>query len=359
MARPEISDCDADLGQFVREEVARRVHVGLALVALLGDELLDLLVLARMEALEGEVLELPLDRVDPEAVGERRVDLERLAGLLELLLLRQRRERAHVVEAVGELDQDDPDVRGHRDHHLAVVLGLVLVAALERDPRELRDAVDQSGDRVAEELAHLVEARRRVLDRVVEERRAERLRVQAKAGADLRDLDRVRDEVLARAAALVDVALAGEREGLLDRTALECLGAFVRVLLDHREEVAEERALVLVQTLRELVVGQRRAGAVAVGADPRVPRGLRLGVLYAAASSGLELGFSGWLRYRTHSSLAFSMRRKLIDDERSPLTEDTASARIAGPLGSDAHDADLGEYAKSKAARLGRAAGPA
>ena len=138
------------------------------------------------------------------------------------------------------------------------------------------------------------------------------------------------DEVFAGAAALVGVALAGEREGLFDRTALERLGAVVRVLLDHREEVAQERALVLVQTLRELVIGQRRAGAVAVGADPRMPRGLRLGVLYAAASSGVELGF-GWLRYRTHSSLAFSMRRKLIDDERSPLTEDTASARTVGP----------------------------
>ena len=243
MARPEISDSIPTSASSCCEEVAGGVDVGLALVSLLGDELLDLLVLARMEALEGEVLELPLDRVDPEPVRERRVDLERLAGLLELLLLRHRRERAHVVEAVGELDQDDPDVRGHRDHHLAVVLGLVLVAALEGDPGELRDAVDESGDRVAEELAHLVEARRRVLDRVMKERRAERLRVQAKAGADLCDLDRVRDEVLARAAALIDVALTGEREGLLDRTALERLGAFVRVLLDHREEVAQERAL--------------------------------------------------------------------------------------------------------------------
>ena len=72
------------------EEVAGLRDVALALGPLLGDELLDLVVLARVQALEGEVLELPLDRVDPEPVGERRVDLERLAGLLDLLLLRQR-----------------------------------------------------------------------------------------------------------------------------------------------------------------------------------------------------------------------------------------------------------------------------
>ena len=277
---------------------------------------------------------------------ERRVDLERLARLLELLLLRHRRERPHVVEAVGELDQDDPDVRGHRDHHLAVVLGLVLVAALERDPGELRDAVDEPGDRVAEELAHLVEARRRVLDRVVEERCAEGFRVQAKAGADLRDLDRVRDEVLARAAALVGVALAGEREGLLDRRR-----SSASVPSSECSSTTAKRSPRSARSSSSRTFVYSSSGSVAraplASAPTRVcPAGFGLGVLYAAASSGLELGISGWLRYRTHSSLAFSMRRKLIDDERSPLTEDTASARTAGPLGSDPHNADLGEDAK-------------
>src|SRR5687768_12423003 len=108
------------------------------------------------------------------------------------------------------------------------------------------------------------------------------------------------------------MALAGERERVLDRTALERLRPLVGVLLHDCEQIAQEGALVVRERLRELVVGQRSAGAIAVGTNPRVPRGLGLGVLYAAASSGLELGFSGRFRNRTHSSLAFSMRRKLI-----------------------------------------------
>ena len=67
--------------------------------------------------------------------------------------LGMRRDRAHVVQPVGELDQDDPDVRGHRDHHLAVVLGLRLVAGLEGQPGQLGDAVDEAGDLLAERLA--------------------------------------------------------------------------------------------------------------------------------------------------------------------------------------------------------------
>ncbi len=227
--------------QLAREEVARLVDEGLALVALLGDELFDLLVLARVQGREGEVLELPFDRVDPQPVGERGVDLDRLARLRHLLLLGQRAERAHVVQAIGQLDQDHPDVGGHRHHHLAVVLGLPLVAALEGHPGQLGDAVDQLGDLLAELRPDLLEAGAGVLDRVVQQRRAERLGVEPHAGADLGDADRVGDELVAGVAQLVGVALAGELEGMRQRGAVD-VGARVE-LLDHREEVGEEPVL--------------------------------------------------------------------------------------------------------------------
>src|SRR4029453_15939012 len=71
---------------------------------------LDLLVLARVQRGEGQVLDLPLDRVDAEPMRDRRVDLQGLLGLVDLLLLGQRADRAHVVQAIGELDEDDPVV---------------------------------------------------------------------------------------------------------------------------------------------------------------------------------------------------------------------------------------------------------
>jgi hypothetical protein len=194
-----------------------------------------------------QVLELPLDRVDAQTVGQRREDLERLLGLLVLLLLGHRADRAHVVEAIGELDQDDPDVLGHRDHHLAVVLGLAIVTALEGDSRELGHAVHQGGDLLAEPLVDLVERGARVLDRVVQQRRAERGRVQAHARADLRHADRMDDEVLTARALLLGMALAGEHERLLDRSLVDLLGGVRGVLLDDREQVTEEDALVLCQ----------------------------------------------------------------------------------------------------------------
>ena len=70
----------------------------------------------------------------------------------------QRRERAHVVEPVGELDQQDADVARHRHDHLAHVLGLRQLAGLELQLVELRQAVDDLGDVVAELLLGAVRA---------------------------------------------------------------------------------------------------------------------------------------------------------------------------------------------------------
>ena len=151
-----------------------------------------------LEDLEGEVLELPLDLPDPEPLGERRVDLLGLAGDPELLLGRQAVEGPHVVEPVGELDEDDPDVLGHRQEHLPDVLGLLLLVAVGAELRQLRDAVDEPRDLGPEPLLDVLEAVLGVLGDVVEERRGDRDRVDPELGGDLGRRDRMGDVRLAR-----------------------------------------------------------------------------------------------------------------------------------------------------------------
>ncbi len=107
-----------------------RLDEPLAALAPGVEQLRELPEALRFEGLEGEVLELPLDLPDPEPLGQRGVDLHRLAGDPLLLVEGQRGQRTHVVEAIGQLDQDDPDVLGHRQEHLPDVLGLLLLVGV-------------------------------------------------------------------------------------------------------------------------------------------------------------------------------------------------------------------------------------
>ena len=126
-----------------RSTAMTSLDVALALGLLLRDVALELVVDLGVQVAQRVVLELALHPVDAEAVRQRRVDVERLLRDLVLPLGRQVSERAHVVRAVGELDQDDADVARHREEHLAEVLRLLLLAAGEVDLADLGDAVDQ------------------------------------------------------------------------------------------------------------------------------------------------------------------------------------------------------------------------
>ena len=96
--------------QLAAEGLDEALDVALALAALGVEAVGDLAVGLRLEVLQRQVLQLRLDLVEPEPVGERREQLLRFGGDAELLLGRHGAQRPHVVETVGELDQDDAHV---------------------------------------------------------------------------------------------------------------------------------------------------------------------------------------------------------------------------------------------------------
>ena len=81
-------------------------------------------VFLRVDLLERQVLQLPLHIPDSESVGERGVYVQGLLRLLEALGGRQVLYGFHVVQAVGELYENDPYIAGHCHHHLANRLSL-------------------------------------------------------------------------------------------------------------------------------------------------------------------------------------------------------------------------------------------
>ena len=135
------------------------------------------------------------------------IDLERLLGDLVLPLGIKMLERAHVVQAVRQLNQDDPDIIHHRQHHLADVFRLLLFASGELDLADLGHALDNMGDLFAELLADIDNGDRSVFYRVVQEPSRDRYRVHLHLGQNQRYFQGMNEIRLSGSAALAFVML--------------------------------------------------------------------------------------------------------------------------------------------------------
>jgi hypothetical protein len=144
-----------------------------------------------LEVVEHHVVEVALEGLDAEPVAERNQHVEGGGGDPGAARGGAGIERAHVVQPVGELDHQNPDVLAGRDDHLADGLALGRLA-VERFV-ELGHAVDQVGHLGTEVAVQRLERVARVLHRVVQQGGDQGRRVHAELGADLGDGQGMRD----------------------------------------------------------------------------------------------------------------------------------------------------------------------
>ena len=167
------------------------------------------LVAHRVLVHERQFLQLAIQAVEAQPIGDRRVDFERFAGDATSLGGTHAIEGAHVVQTIGELDEDDAQVGGHRQQHLAEVLRLRFLVRAEFHLVELGEPVHQLGGDLAESLGHLLLGDEGVLHDVMEERGDQRLGVELPVGHDVGDGHRVRNVGVAADAVLTMVGFGG------------------------------------------------------------------------------------------------------------------------------------------------------
>ena len=192
-------------------------HEAVVLRRLLVQGLGDLPIAHGVQIFQGEILQLPLHLLHAQPVGDGGVDLHGLKGLLLLLLRRLVLHGAHVVEPVGDLDEDDPDVLAHGHQHLPQVLHLLLLLGGVVDAGQLADALYQVGHRGREQLGQLLVGGVGILNGVMQQRRLDGLAVQMQLlRHDLGHRQGVGDEGRAVLAQLRTVQIPGELIGLAD-----------------------------------------------------------------------------------------------------------------------------------------------
>ena len=123
---------------------------------------------------------------------------------------------AHVVQTIGQLDQNDPDIPGHGQHHLAQVFRLLFGLRFELDLGNLGDAIDQLGHFFAEFLGQLFLADAGIFDHIVQHGRHERGMVHVHVRENVGHGQRVGDVRVPGAPVLAFMGLLGEMVGAYD-----------------------------------------------------------------------------------------------------------------------------------------------
>ena len=130
----------------------------------------DAVVVVGMFELEAEVLKLRLDFVQSETMSQRRVKVLCLACNLILFVSGLRVKRTHVVQAVGNLDEDDAYVFAHRQQQFLEVLGLCRSLLAEDAAADFRQSVDNLCNLRTEHILNVLNSVVGVFHHIVQQR---------------------------------------------------------------------------------------------------------------------------------------------------------------------------------------------
>ena len=78
----------------------------------------------RLQVFQGQVVHLNLNLADTQTIRQRRINLQGLSGLFLSFLRTLVFQSTQIMQAIRQLDDDDPDILGHGYKHLSEILRL-------------------------------------------------------------------------------------------------------------------------------------------------------------------------------------------------------------------------------------------
>ena len=167
-----------------------------------------------MQIPERKILQFAIRLIQAQPVGNRCINLQRLRRNSTPFAARHVCQRAHIVCAICQLDQNHANIARHRQQHLAEGLGLVFLACIELKLVELGESIHEFGDRGTETIDQVGLSYAAIFHGIVQQRRHQCLGVELPGGAKCRHRNGVGDIGLTAVAQLTQVRLVGKAIGL-------------------------------------------------------------------------------------------------------------------------------------------------
>ena len=188
------------------------------------------------------------------------------------------------MQTVGKFNDDDANVLGHGEEHLAQRERLLLVHAVDFDVGELGHAIDELGHRIAKQAGNIGERGLGVLDGIVQQRGAHHVTIHLEIGQNDGNLDGMVNVHLARAPLLVAMLLGSKAVGLLHLGEVILIHIFEAQALQLVVAVRHNLGRQLIGMLIVLHLRKRLEGGIMGGTGCGIHRGpLPLGPRYDRA----------------------------------------------------------------------------
>ena len=169
-------------------------------------------IVTRLTEPERQVFQLRLDVIESKSVSQGSIEIVRFAGYLQLLVGTLCLQGAHVMEPVGELDEQSPHICMYTLQNLTEIIDLLALVILLLGT--FRNHVHKGAHIIAETAADITHGVRSILHHIMQQSRRHHVRVEFQVDAyNRRHRQRMQDIWFARLAALQAVRLTGKLKG--------------------------------------------------------------------------------------------------------------------------------------------------
>ena len=217
------------LDDWCIERVDKLLTFGLCFV----EFLFDLGILLRKAILHAEILQLGFDGVEAQTIGQGGKQIDRLARDLNLLIERHSPQRTHVVQTVGNLDQDHTHIVREGQQDLAEIFRLLRGVGI-KNTRHLGQSIDHRGDFRAKNTLHILDRILRILHHIVQQSRNDRFDTQTDLiHRDLRHSYRMQQIRFSGASSNTLVSLLGQEKCTLNEVPILVVLADIRTRVEQ------------------------------------------------------------------------------------------------------------------------------
>ena len=129
------------------------------------------IVLVRFHITERQVFQFPFNIENTQAMRQGRINFQRFLGNTLLFFAAHKLERAHIMQPVRQLDNNDTHILGHGQEHFTHTVDLLVFLRPVIKPVQLGNAVDEKGHFFTEEPLHIFKSIRRIFNDIVHQRR--------------------------------------------------------------------------------------------------------------------------------------------------------------------------------------------